>query len=124
VAVLLPGTAYFVDVPKRPPARKMIESGVAVALATDCNPGSNMTESMPLTMNQACVMYKMSPAEALVASTLNGAWAIRRADRIGALTPGRQCDLVLWDVDDYREIAYHYGVNLVKAVVKNGQQVV
>jgi imidazolonepropionase len=122
--VLLPGTAYFVDVPKRPPARKMIESGVAVALATDCNPGSNMTESMPLTMNQACVMYKMSPAEALVASTLNGAWAIRRADRIGALTPGRQCDLVLWDVDDYREIAYHYGVNLVKAVVKNGQQVV
>jgi imidazolonepropionase len=122
VAVMLPGTAYYLDLPKRPPVRQMIEAGVAMAVATDCNPGSNMTESLPLAMNQACVLYKMSPAEALVAATLNGAWALRRADRIGSLAVGKQCDLVIWDARDYREIAYHYGVNLAAIVVKNGCQ--
>jgi len=120
IAVLLPGAAYSLNMPVHPPARRMINAGVAVAVATDCNPGSNMSESMPMAMNQACVMYKLTPAEALVAATWNGAWAIRRGDRIGALTPGRQCDLVVWDVSDYREIAYHYGVNLVQTVIKNG----
>jgi len=123
VAVLLPGTAYFLDLPRRPPVRQMIQSGVAVAVATDCNPGSNMTESMPLAMNQACVLYKMSPAEALVAGTLNAAWAIGRADRIGSLAVGKQCDLVVWDAADYREIAYHYGVDLAAMVIKNGKKV-
>lgn len=123
IAVFLPGATYFLGMSKYPPARAMIESGVAVAVATDCNPGSNMSESMPMAMNQACVMYKMTPAEALVASTLNAACAIHRADRVGALTVGRQCDLVAWDVSDYREIAYHYGVNLADMVVKNGKQV-
>lgn len=123
VAVLLPGTVYFLDLPRRPPARQMIESGVAVAVATDCNPGSNMTESMPLAMNQACVLYKMSPAEALVAGTLNAAWAIGRAGRIGSLAVGKQCDLVVWDAHDYREVAYHYGVDLATMVVKNGRPV-
>lgn len=123
VAVLLPGTVYFLDLPRRPPARTMIESNVAIAVATDCNPGSNMTESMPLAMNQACVLYKMSPAEALVAATLNGAWAVGRAGRFGSLAVGKQCDLVVWDARDYREIAYHYGVNLATAVVKSGKPV-
>jgi len=122
VAVMLPGTAYYLDLPKRPPVRQMVEAGVAIAVATDCNPGSNMTESLPLAMNQACVLYKMSPAEALVAATINGAWAIRRADRIGSLAVGKQCDLVVWDARDYRELAYHYGVNLATVVVKNGCQ--
>ncbi|MBI3661879.1 MAG: imidazolonepropionase [Acidobacteria bacterium] len=123
IAVMLPGTAYYLDLPRRPPVRRMIESGLAVALATDCNPGSNMTESMPLAMNQACVLYKMSPAEALVAATWNAACAIGRADRIGALAPGRQCDLVVWAVGDHRELAYHYGVNLAVAVIKKGRVV-
>ncbi|MEW5874426.1 MAG: imidazolonepropionase [Candidatus Zixiibacteriota bacterium] len=120
VAVMLPGTVYFLDLKRRAPARAMIEAGVALALATDCNPGSNMTESMPMAMNQACVLYKMSPAEALVAATYNAACSIRSQHRIGALTPGRAADLVIWDVSDYREIAYHYGVNLVRGVVKSG----
>jgi imidazolonepropionase len=123
IAVLLPGAAYFLGTTQHPPVRRMIDSGVAVAVATDCNPGSNMSESMPMAMNQACVMYKMSPAEALVASTWNAAWTIRRHRRIGALTAGRQCDVVLWDASDYREIAYHYGVNLAGMVIKNGKQV-
>ncbi|MEW5701120.1 MAG: imidazolonepropionase [Candidatus Zixiibacteriota bacterium] len=120
IAVLLPGTAYYLDLPKRPPVRQMIDAGVAVALATDCNPGSNMTESLPVAMNQACVLYKMSPAEALVAATINAAWAIRRADLIGSLAVGKQCDLVVWNAQDYREIAYHYGINLAAVVVKGG----
>lgn len=121
VAVMLPGTAYFLDLPRRPPVRRMIEAGVAVAVATDCNPGSNMTESMPLAMNQACVLYKMSPAEALVGGTLNAAWALGRAQSIGSLAAGKQCDLVVWDARDYREIAYHYGVDLAATVIKNGK---
>lgn len=123
VAVMLPGTAYFLDLPRKPPVRKMIESGVAIGLATDCNPGSNMTESMQMAMNQACVLYKMSPSEALVAATHNSAHALRRGDRIGSLTPNMQCDAVIWDARDHREIAYHYGVNLVWTVVKNGRVV-
>ncbi|MBI5867194.1 MAG: imidazolonepropionase [candidate division Zixibacteria bacterium] len=121
VAVMLPGTAYFLDLPRRPPVRQMIEAGVAVAVATDCNPGSNMTESMPLAMNQACVLYKMSPAEVLVGGTLNAAWALGRAQSIGSLAIGKQCDLVVWDARDYREIAYHYGVDLAVTVIKNGK---
>ncbi len=121
VAVMLPGTAYFLDLPRRPPVRQMIAAGVAVAVATDCNPGSNMTESMPLAMNQACVLYKMSPAEALVGGTLNAAWALGRAQSIGSLAVGKQCDLVVWDAHDYREIAYHYGVDLAVTVIKNGK---
>jgi imidazolonepropionase len=120
VAVMLPGTAYFLDLPRKPPVRKMIETGVAIALATDCNPGSNMTESMQMAMNQACVLYKLSPAEAVVAATFNAACAIRRSGRIGAISEGRECDVVIWEARDYRELPYHYGVNLVQTVVKNG----
>ncbi|GAB4321536.1 MAG: imidazolonepropionase [Candidatus Zixiibacteriota bacterium] len=124
IAVMLPGATYFLDLQKRPPVRDMIERGVIIALATDCNPGSNMSESVPLAMNQACVMYKMTPAETLVAATLNAAHAVRRAHQIGTLAIGKQCDIVIWDVSDFREIAYHYGVNLVHTVVKNGKALV
>lgn len=120
IAVLLPGATFFLDLNQRPPVREMIERGAIIALATDCNPGSNMSESMPLTMTQACVMYKMTPAETLVASTLNAAHAVNRHDVVGSLAPGKKCDVVIWDVYDYREIAYHYGVNLVYTVMKNG----
>ena len=123
IAVFLPGAAYFLGVKKEPPVRSMIDAGVAVAVATDCNPGSNMSESVPMAMNQACVMYKMSPAEALVGATWNAACAINRENRVGALSVGRRCDLVVWGVSDYREIAYHYGVNLADVVIKNAQQV-
>lgn len=121
IAVMLPGTAYFLDLPRKPPVRKMIEAGVAVGLATDCNPGSNMTESMQLAMNQACVLYKMSPAEALIAATHNAACALRRSANIGSLVPGHRCDIVIWDASDHREIPYHYGVNLARTVIKNGK---
>jgi imidazolonepropionase len=123
IAVMLPGTCYFLDLPRKPPVRRMIEAGVAIGLATDCNPGSNMTESMQLAMNQACVLYKMSPAEALVAATHNAACAVGSSSTVGSLTPGRRCDVVIWDAQDYRELPYHYGVNLARAVIKDGQVV-
>jgi len=124
VAVLLPGTTLSLGHTEFAPARKMIEAGVPVALATDCNPGSSMTESMQIILALASMMLRMTPAEALVAATVNAAAALRAGDVLGSLTPGRQCDLVIWEVDDYRAIPYHYGVNLVAAVVKRGEMVV
>lgn len=123
VAVMLPGTAYFLDLPRKPPARRMIESGVAVAVATDCNPGSNMTESLQMAMNQACVLYKMTPSEVLAAVTHNAACATGAGGECGALCVGMSADLVIWDADDHREIPYHYGVNLAKIVIKSGRVV-
>ncbi len=120
VAVMLPGTAYFLDLPRKPPVRKMIDAGVAIGLATDCNPGSNMTESMPMALNQACVLYKMTPSEAIAAATHNAACALNRQGKIGCLAPGAAGDLVIWDAADHRELPYHYGVNLARIVIKNG----
>ena len=102
----------------------MIDAGVPVALATDCNPGSSMTESMQIILALASMMLRMTPAEALVAATVNAAAALRADGVVGSLTPGRGCDLVVWEVDDYRAIPYHYGVNLVASVVKRGEVVV
>jgi len=123
VAVLLPGTAYYLDLEKRPPVREMINAGVPVALATDLNPGSCMTESMQMVLNLACVMYKMSPAEAFVAATINAAWSLKRGHDVGAVAIGRKADLVIWDADNYRQVPYHFGVNLAKTVIKNGRVV-
>lgn len=120
VAVLLPGTTLSLGKTDFAPARKMIESGVPVALATDCNPGSSMTESMQIILSLASMMMRMTPGEALVAATVNAASAIGMADAVGSLAPGKLCDLVVWDVDDHRAIPYHYGINLVRAVVKRG----
>jgi imidazolonepropionase len=123
VAVLLPGTSFFVGSKKYAPARMMIERGLPIALATDFNPGSNMTESLPITMTIACLQLRMTPAEVLVAATINAAYALDRGREIGSIEPNKKADFVLWEVEDYREIPYHYGVNLVNTVIKDGDVV-
>jgi imidazolonepropionase len=120
VAVLLPGTTLSLGKSGFARARAMIDAGVAVALATDMNPGSSMTESMQIVMALASMMLRMSPEEALVAATANAAAAVGLETRVGSVEPGKLCDLVLWEVDDHRAIPYHYGVNLARTVVKRG----
>jgi imidazolonepropionase len=93
---------------------------VAVALATDYNPGSSPTFSMPMAMSLACTHMKMSPAEAIAAATLNGAWALRVADRKGSVEAGKDADLAVFDVRDYREIPYWFGVNRCTLTIMNG----
>jgi imidazolonepropionase len=123
VATLLPGTAFFLGM-KYAPARDVIGEGLAVALATDCNPGSCMTENLPLIGTMACSQMKMEPAEVITAMTLNGAAALRRGDRVGSLEPGKQADLVILDVPNYHQFLYHFGTNHVWRVVKSGRVVV
>jgi imidazolonepropionase len=122
VATLLPGTAFFLGVPYAP-ARKLIERGVTVALATDCNPGTCPTENLPLIGAMACTQMKMRPHEVVTALTQTAALAVNRADRIGSLEVGKQADLVIFDVPDYRRLFYHFGVNHVWRVVKRGRVV-
>ncbi|RME27222.1 MAG: imidazolonepropionase [Candidatus Zixiibacteriota bacterium] len=124
VAVLLPGTTFSLRGKQYAPARKMIEAGVTVALSTDCNPGYSYTESLPLIVSLACLQMRLTAAEALSAVTVNAAVAIDRGDRIGRIEPDMQADVVIWDMADYRELPYHYGVNLVSQVIKNGKVVV
>jgi imidazolonepropionase len=118
---LLPAANYFLGLERFPPARKMIEGGVAVALATDFNPGTAPTPSMTQVLSLACTHMKMSPAEALSAATMNGAHALRLADRKGAISPGMDADLAIFDADDYRELAYWFGENRCAMTVMNGQ---
>jgi imidazolonepropionase len=122
VATLLPGTAFFLGVAYAP-ARRLIERGVAVALASDCNPGTCPTENLPLVGAMACTQMKMLPAEAVNALTLNAAAALGRADRLGSLGPGKQADLIVCDVPDYRHLFYHFGINHVRRVIKRGRVV-
>ena len=121
VAVLLPGTTLSLGGTRFAPARAMIEAGVPVALATDCNPGSSMTESMQIIMALGSMALRMTPEEVLVAATINAACAIGAEDVAGSIEPGKACDLVVWKVDDYRAIPYHYGVNLAGTVVAGGE---
>lgn len=123
VAVLLPGSVFVLDVKRRAPARQMIEYGLPVAIGTDFNPGSSPIYSLPLTMSLACILFKMTPAESLCAATINAAYAIDRGAKYGSLTPGKMGDLVIWEVDDYREIPYWVGQNLAKTVIKGGKTV-
>ena len=123
IAVLLPGTVYFLHMQRYARARDMIAAGVPVALATDFNPGSCMTESMPLIMNMACTQMRMLPAEAITAATINAAWAIGEQDRIGTLEVGKQADLLVLDAPNHAHLCYHFGVNLVERVVKDGKVV-
>jgi imidazolonepropionase len=120
VATLVPGANYFLGLSRYPDARRFIESGVAVALATDYNPGSSPTLSMPMAMSLACTQMKMSPAEAIAAATINGAWALRLADRKGSVEAGKDADLAVFDVSDYREIPYWFGANRCTLTVMNG----
>jgi imidazolonepropionase len=122
VATLLPGTAFFLGMDAAP-ARSLIASGAVIALASDCNPGTCPTENLPLIGTMACCTLKMTPAECLAALTLNAAAALGRADRIGSLEPGKQADLVVWDVTDFRQLFYHFGVSHAWRVVKRGRVV-
>jgi len=120
VATLVPGANYFLGLKDYPPARKLIDAGVPVALATDYNPGTSPTMSMPMAMSLACTQMNMSPAEAIAAATINGAWALRVADRKGSIEPGKDADLAVFAVDDYREIPYWFGANHCSVTVLNG----
>lgn len=124
VAVLLPGTTFSLAGKQYAPARKMIEQGVVVALSTDCNPGSSYSESLSMIVSLAALQMKLTAAEAISAITVNSAVALDRQDRVGQLAEGKQADIVVWDMKDYRELPYHYGVNLVRKVVKRGKLVV
>jgi imidazolonepropionase len=120
VATLVPGANYFLGLSRYPNARRFIESGVAVALATDYNPGSSPTLSMPMAMSLACTHMKMSPAEAIAAATINGAWALRLASRKGSVEPSKDADLAVFDVGDYGEIPYWFGANRCLLSIMNG----
>lgn len=120
IATLVPGANYFLGMKEYPNARRLIDAGVAVALATDYNPGTSPTLSMPMAMSLACTQMKMSPAEAITAATINGAHALRLAARKGSIEAGKDADLAVFDVADYREIAYWFGVNHCIITVMNG----
>jgi imidazolonepropionase len=120
IATLVPGANYFLGLKEYPRARKLIDAGVPVALATDYNPGTSPTLSMPMAMSLACTHLKMSPAEAIAAATVNGAWALRVADRKGMIEPGKDADLAVFAVEDYREIPYWFGANQSSMTVMNG----
>lgn len=120
VATLVPGANYFLGLRDYPPARKLIDAGVAVALATDYNPGSSPTPSMPFVLSLACTHMKMTPAEAIAAATINGARALGLERKKGSIEPGKDADLAVFDVSDYRELAYWVASNRCEMVIMNG----
>ena len=119
--VLLPAANHYLDQAERPPARTMISQRCPVAVATDFNPGSAPTQSMPFTLNMACVRFGLSVAEAIVGATINAACAIEKQDRIGSLKVGKQADVIVCDVADYRELAYYAGRNPVTPRRQEGE---
>jgi imidazolonepropionase len=121
VATLLPGCDFHLGLERYAPARELIEAGAIVALATDYNPGTSPTVSMPMILSLACAQLRMTPAEAITAATINGAYALRREKRIGSLEVGKQADLAVFDVADYREIPYYFGMNTCWATMKQGK---
>jgi imidazolonepropionase len=122
IAVLLPTTALFLGLPYAR-ARRMVELGVPVALATDFNPGTSPTYAMPMAIALACLAMRLQPAEAIAAATINAAHAIGMAEEVGSLEAGKAADLVVLDVPDFRELAVAFGTNPVAAVVKRGRLV-
>jgi len=123
IPVLIPGCVFWLQMKEKAPARKMIDYGLPVAIATDLNPGSSPIHSLPLAMSLACIEFKMTPAEVLCATTINAAYAIDRGDKIGSLSPGKKADIVIWETGDYREIPYWFGKNLVHRVFKDGVEI-
>jgi imidazolonepropionase len=121
--VLLPGSVYALGSTGYPRAREMIEAGLAVVLATDFNPGSSPTPSMPMILSLACTQMKMSPAEAITASTINAAYSLDRGDKIGSLEPGKLANFAIFDCEDYRELAYWFGISQLDSVYVKGEPV-
>lgn len=121
--VLVPGSVYALGSRRYPNAREMIQAGLAVVLATDFNPGSSPTPSMPMILSLACTQMKMTPAEAITAATINAAYSLGRGSEIGSLEPGKQADFVIHDCGDYRELAYFFGVLSAEAVYLGGRPV-
>lgn len=119
VPVILPGTSFFLN-SDYAPAREMIERGLPVALATDHNPGSCTIESMPVIIGLACLKLKLTAEQAIIAATINAAKAIRREDKIGSIEQGKQADILIMNIPDYREIPYRFGTNPVETVIKKG----
>ncbi len=124
IATLLPGTAFNLGLDRYPPARQLIDAEVPVALASDFNPGSCFTLNLQIVLSIACSQMKMTPAEAITAATVNGACALGASDRLGTIEAGKQADVVLMDVGDYRELPYFFGVNHCVLTVKKGNIVV
>ncbi|TFB18903.1 imidazolonepropionase [Filobacillus milosensis] len=122
IGVLLPGTIFYLGKGEFARARKMIEEGAAIAISTDFNPGSSVTENIQLIMSLAALKMKMTPEEIWHAVTVNAAHAINRGDEAGQIKVGRKADVVVWDATNYLYIPYHYGVNHVNTVFKAGQK--
>ena len=120
VCTLLPGCSFHLGAPHYAPARALIDAGAIVALATDFNPGTSPTVSMPMILALACTQMRMTPAEAIAAATINPAYSLRQHGRVGSLEVGKYADLAAFDVADYREIPYYFGVNLCSWTMKRG----
>ncbi|HEY1425010.1 MAG TPA: imidazolonepropionase [Candidatus Acidoferrum sp.] len=121
VATLLPGCDFHLGLERYAPARKLIDAGAIVALATDFNPGTSPTLSMAMILSLACSRLRMTPAEAIAAATINAAFSLRREKRIGSIERGKQADLAVFEVADYREIPYYFGVNTCWMTMKRGE---
>ena len=119
--VLLPGSVYALGSNQYPPARAMIDAGLAVVVATDFNPGSSPVPSMTMILSLACTQMKMTPAEAISASTINAAYSLGRGDKIGSLEKGKRADFGIHDVSDYRELAYFFGLEHPWRVYASGK---
>jgi imidazolonepropionase len=123
IATLLPGPVFYQGSQRYAAARTLIDQGVAIAMGTDYNPETCPTTNMQMIISLACRKMGMTPAEAISAATINAAYAIRQGDRIGSIEYGKQADLIVLGVPDYREIPYHFGVNLIEMTIKNGNSI-
>jgi imidazolonepropionase len=121
--VLVPGSVYALGLSRYPRAREMIEAGLAIVLATDFNPGSSPTPSMPMVLSLASTQMKMSPAEAITASTINAAYSLNCGHKIGSLEPGKLANFAIFDCEDYRELAYWFGFRQTHSVYVRGERV-
>jgi imidazolonepropionase len=120
--ILLPGSVFALGFSDYPRAREMVEAGLAVVIATDFNPGSSPTPSMPMILSLACTQMKMSPAEAITASTINAAYSLNRGDKIGSLEQGKLANVSIFDCEDYRELAYWFGMPQTHSVYVKGRR--
>ena len=124
VANLLPATSFFLMSPRYAPARNLIEKGAIISLSTDCNPGSSFTESMQMVVQLAVMQMKITVEQAINAATINGAYSLRMSDEIGTIEAGKRADFFVIDAPSYLHLVYHFGVNLISSVFRDGQRVV